>query len=1142
MKRFFKYHRNKSTSFLNKFPIGSISLFSPLLFTSLTVLVFLFPSCQPNKPETLFNLLTPEQTGVNFVNLLEEDDSFNIIQYLYFYNGGGVAVGDLNNDGYPDIYLSSNRKSNRLYLNKSRSAEKIKFIDVTDAAGVAGTGSWTTGVNLVDINSDGWLDIYVSEVGGYKNFQGRNQLFINQGCTPGGDGSCQVTFKEAAAEYGLDFSGFSSQSAFFDYDLDGDLDMYLLCHSVHSSESYRDTASTRKRNLEIGDKLFENRGPQNNGNLPIFQDISERAGIYGGIAGYGLGISIGDLDKNGYPDIYIGNDFHENDFLYLNQGDGSFREASNRMLQHTSYFSMGNDMGDLNNDGWLDLMTLDMKPEDEVLFKSAQGPDPYDIYRFKRSFGYHHQFPQNSLHINLGANVGEEIRFSENAQIMGVSSTDWSWSTLLADFDLDGWKDIYISNGIPKRPNNLDYLKFISNRKIQEKASDLELTSQMPSGKVSNYAYHNLQGSHFEDQTEAWGVKRPSISHGAAYADFDQDGDLDLVVNNLNDAAYLYENTATQITGNHFITIKLKGPPENTFAIGSKVTVKTGDRVQYQELFVTRGWQSTVDYALSFGVDKLEVIDTIRVEWPDRKIQIVTGVDADQIITIDYKNAFKKSNRDQERKQNYIFAKSEITPDFSHTENAFFDNTREPLIPYLLSTQGPRISIADVNGDHRQDFYVGGASGQTGALFQQNVDGHFEATNEACFLPKSGCEDTGVTFFDADQDGDPDLYIGSGGNQYHKDEDKLRDRLYFNDGRGNFSYSPEALPDILEQTSCVKAYDFDGDGDTDLFVGTRSIALSYGRPADSYLLVNDGMGRFQVAGKDLIDLTGLGMVTDAEWCDVDNNGKIDLLVVGDWMPVTIFTNDGIGFTPGTTGAATYGWWNTIAVSDLNQDGLPDLVLGNLGSNSNLQASAEMPVQLYLADFDANLTQDPIITYFKQGREYPLLGLDMLGSQMVFLKKKFRSYDQFATKTIDDILNPDQLQASQISKVTTLTSMYAINNGQGEFTFIDLPLPVQNSSINAILIYDFNADQYPDILMGGNFYDLQPAIGRMDSNYGNLLINDRSGKFVAVKNSECNLLLEGQIKDLKIIETGSKKTILVARNNAPLQCLEISEGI
>ena len=1116
-----------------------------LILVGISMALLSTSSCQNQHNSPLFTLLPPDKTGIDFSNMLEEDDSFNIIQYLYYYNGGGVAVGDLNNDGYPDIYLSSNRNANKLYINQSEiHSGNVQFKDVTDETGVGGFGNWSTGVNIVDINSDGWLDIYLCQVDGYKGFRGRNQLFINQGCNPlrhdhaNENNPCIPTFKEEASRYGLDYSGFASHSAFFDYDLDGDLDMYLLCHSVHSSESYRDTATTRLRSSQIGDKLFENRTGETTSDSIKFIDVSEHAGIYGGIAGYGLGLAIGDIDQNGYPDIYVGNDFHENDFLYLNQGNGTFLEIGTESMSHTSYFSMGNDLADINNDGWLDIMTLDMKPDDEILFKSAQGPDPYDIYRFKRSFGYHHQFPQNTLQVNTGEDT-HGVRFSECSQIMGVSSTDWSWSVLMADFDLDGWKDLYITNGIPRRPNNLDYLKFISNREIQENASDLTLAQQMPSGKVSNYAFMNNRGNHFHDQTKDWGLDQPSVSHGAAYADFDLDGDLDLIVNNLNASAFYYQNNCRHIADRNYLRVKFKGPKANPFGIGAAISIYTGSDIQYQELYCTKGWQSAMDHSILFGLDTHQTVDSLMVKWPDSRSQTVINIEANQILSLDYVNAGAKIGKQDQQNSQRVFSHKTPTNLFTHIENEFFDNTREPLMPYLLSTQGPKVAVSDVNGDKLQDFFIGGASGQAGALFIQKSDAVFMRAEESTFADDTLIEDTGICFFDADGDGDQDLFIGSGGNQYHSEASRLADRLYFNDGSGAFSKRVDAIPNIYEQTSCVKPHDFDADGDMDLFVGSRSVAPFYGRSPDSHLLVNNGDGHFELATNDIIDLVKLGMVTDATWTDVDQDGIEDLVIVGDWMPVTVFRYTNGRFHKSTPPEVWPGWWNIVIANDLDKDGDQDLVLGNLGLNSNLKATQTEPLNLYIDDFDKNLTPDPIITYFKQGKEFPILGLDALASQLVFLKKKFRSYNLFAEKSINEIFSKEQLSRAQKKQVTRLQSSVAMNDGEGNFEFRNLPMQVQNSSVNAVLIFDVNNDHFEDILLAGNFYDVQPAIGRLDASFGTLLLGTSDGWFKEADKSRYNLSLLGQVRDLQLISVGDQEMILVAKNDAPLECIEIN---
>ncbi len=1072
-----------------------------------------------------------------------EDDSFNIIEYLYFYNGGGVAVGDINNDGFPDIYFSANRQPNRLFLNLGKDDEgKIHFQDITESAGVAGLGNWSTGVTMVDVNGDGWLDIYQCVVGNYKNFKGHNQLFINNGCL--GDSSnqndpCQITFTDQAKLYGIDHSGFSTQAAFFDYDLDGDLDLYLLCHSVHSTETYRDTTTTRLRNPLAGDKLFENKMGETRPDQPIFEDVSEAAGIIGGIAGYGLGIAISDLDNNGYPDIYVGNDFHENDFLYFNQGNGKFIEKSKMTLGHTSYFSMGNDLADINNDGRIDIITLDMKPENESIYKSGEGPDPFDIYRFKRDFGYHHQFPQNMLHMNRGAGINGEIRFSEKANMMGVSATDWSWSALIADYDNDGWKDLYITNGIPRRPNDLDYLKFIANKEIQEYASDLELVEQMPDGKISNFAFVNHQGEKFEDVTHRWGLSIPSVSNGAAYADFDLDGDLDLVVNNLNDFAVYFENMSDQYSNNKYLKVRFKGPAKNQLGVGTKVTIYTGGEKQFQELYVSRGWQSGVDHTLHFGTGTVEVIDSLLVTWFDGKQEILKSIETNQTLLFDYLNAVAKSV-DKEKPAKPLFQDSshKLAPSYSHRENRFYDSTREPLIPYLLSTQGPKIAVADVNGDQLEDFFIGGSSGQAGALYLQNQDGTFDFAENKAFLNDALCEDTGVAFFDADQDGDMDLYIGSGGNQFFRQDTSLLDRLYINDGRGNFVKSAQSLPKTFNQTSCVRPFDFDGDGDTDLFVGSRSVAFYYGRSPESYLLINDGKGNFSEASSDLIDLSNLGMVTDAAWADIDRDQDLDLVLTGDWMPVTIFKNEQHKFTR-TKASPISGWWNCIIASDIDRDGDMDLIIGNFGTNSNLHPSLNEPVKLYIGDFDKNLTPDPVLTYFRHGTEYPVMSLDALSGQMVFLKKKYRSYVDFSTKPVTEIFSSDQLRDAQVLQVTSFRSSIAINDGQGNFEFRDLPPDAQISSTHSIVVFDFNRDGNLDILLAGNSYDLTPTIGRLDASPGTLLLGQGNGEFKVADNAELNLMLEGQVRDLQIINTKENNYLLAGRNNLPLQCFTIN---
>ncbi|MDW3649012.1 MAG: VCBS repeat-containing protein [Bacteroidia bacterium] len=1099
------------------------------------LLSFFLPGCEGKKEAPLFQLKSSEETGINFVNQVLESDSMNIIQYLYFYNGGGVAIGDINNDGLPDIYFSSNQHSNKLYLNKGN----LQFEDITEAAVVGGSGNWSTGVSMVDINADGWLDIYLCQVGDYKSLRGKNQLFINQGLKEG------PQFVEQAAEYGLNHEGFSTQAAWLDYDKDGDLDMYLLSHSVHSTESYRDTSFTRKRDPKAGDKLFRNDLNQHKGEGPHFVDVSQEAGILGGIAGYGLGIAVGDVDNNGCIDIYVGNDFHENDFLYLNNCDGSFTESSSSAFTHTSNFSMGNDLADLNNDGYLDLLTMDMKPENEVVFKSSAGIDPYDIYQFKRSFGYSHQLPRNMLHVNNGKDGG----FSEVGQLKGLSSTDWSWSVLMADFDLDGYKDVHISNGIIRRPNDLDYLKFIANKQIQEHASDLELAAQMPDGKVSNYIFRQDKHGNFENKTSSWGLQRASYSNGTAYADLDDDGDLDIVVNNINDLAFIYENQRNKKLDYHYLKLKFEGPKENPKALGVKVSLQRGGDVMHQELYPVRGWQSSMPYEIVLG--KTPPF-TLNIEWPNGKVFSRTISEANRTLILREEDAYFPDSTKLSKSINYFkkLSPTERGISFNHQENIFQDHKRESLIPYFYSTQGPKIALADLNNDGNDDFYIGGATQQAGTMYLSNKEGFFGSVNQELFQEDSVQEDVAVLFFDADNDGDQDLYVGSAGNQFYQQNPALKDRLYLNDGQAHFSKATHSLPDFFAQTSCVKAADFDQDGDVDLFVGNRSRPVAYGMFPDSYLLINQGKGTFEIASDEIMDTKELGMITAAEWTDTDEDGDLDLIVVGEWMPIQIFENqDGklkkqspVFQYEKDNQFMPYGWWTSIETADLDGDGDKDWVVGNFGMNSNLQPSPEEPIRLYINDFDKNLSKDPIITYYRQGKEYPLAGFDELSTQLVMLKKRFRQYSKFANSSIDQIFSPEELEASVKRKADFFHSVIVWNEGAGKFRMEKLPQEAQLAPIYTILIEELDNFKGPEILIAGNLYEIQPAIGRMDGLNGLVLSRKPAPEgdtYTYTPWRHQKLDINGQIRDVKLLRIKGKSHLLIAPNNDKLQLIELA---
>jgi enediyne biosynthesis protein E4 len=831
------------------------------------------------KDVVLFEKLDSKKTHIDFSNNITETKDFNILDYLYFYNGGGVSAGDINNDGLVDLFFVSNQGKNKLYLNKGN----MEFEDISVKAGIEGFSDWKTGVTMADVNADGLLDIYVCAVGNFKGMEGSNELYINNG---------DLTFTEKANAFGLDFTGFSTQAAFFDYDKDGDLDCYLLNHAVHNTRSY-DRVNTRMlKDNEAGDYLYRNEGGH-------FKDVSKESGIYQAAMGYGLGLSVGDLNNDGWLDLYVSNDFHEDDYYYINQQNGTFKEGIKDHFKHLSRFSMGSDMADINNDGYQDIMTLDMYPEDERVEKSSVGEDPLDIYLYKLQFGYFNQYSRNCLQLNMGGK-----KFSDIAASSGVAATDWSWSTLLADYDGDGIKDIFISNGILRRPNDLDYLKFVigdslhyglpTSEKLDQQAIDL-----MPSGKVHNYLYKGAKDLRFIDKSMAWGFEAEGISNGAAYADLDNDGDLDLISNNLNESAGIYQNNARQLLKHNFIKIKFKGEGGNTFGIGAKVILKTKDGQQLQQLMPTRGFMSSVEPTLLFGIGTLAQVDSLIVIWENQKIEIIKNPKINQTLVLSQKNAqipVKDFQFFEPVKPMFEEVTSTISVGYKHLENTYFDFNRELLIPFKVSIEGPKMAVGDVNGDGLDDFYVGGAKYQAGQLFLQKGTG-FVPSKQTAFFVDSLYEDVDALFFDADGDKDQDLYVVTGGNEFYDQMPEQFDRLYLNDGKGNFTRDMQALPPMFDNKSVVRPCDFDRDGDVDLFVGGRVVAYSYGKSPRSYLLVNNGKGKFKdVTVAQAPDLREAGMISEAIWSDIDGDGDQDLTVVGDWMPIKMFVNNSGKFT------------------------------------------------------------------------------------------------------------------------------------------------------------------------------------------------------------------------------------------------------
>ena len=1099
----------------------------------LCLLLAVFASCQnQQRPQeaALFVLLDSVQTHIGFTNKLpEQDGNLNIIDYLYYYNGGGVAAGDINNDGLTDLFFVSNQDNNKLYLNRG----DFQFEDITETAGVLGYSDWQTGVTMADVNGDGLLDIYVCAVSNYKGLEGSNELYINNG---------DLTFTERAADYGLDFSGFSTQAAFFDYDRDGDLDMYLLNHAVHTSRSY-DRVSTRElRHNEAGDRIFENQlisaDPDVKESATKFIDVSSKTGIYQAAMGYGLGVVASDINNDGWDDIYVANDFHEDDYFYLNNGDGTFTESVKNHFRHLSRFSMGCDVADINNDGYLDIMTLDMYPEDEEIEKTSMGEDPLDIFLYKLKFGYFPQYSRNCLHLSWS---GE--KFTDIGAMAGVAATDWSWSTLLADYDNDGIKDIFVSNGVVRRPNNLDYIKFASEDSMKyaleiSKAMDEKAISLMPEGKAHNYLFKGTESTRFKDKSLAWGFETPTISNGAAYADLDNDGDLDLITNNINEPAGIYRNNSEGISKNNYLKIKLAGDKPNTFGLGAKVVLKSNGKIQVQQLSPTRGFISSVEPALTFGLGELTSVDTLIVVWGNQKTEIQTNITPNRTLVLKQSDAQLAATTyyDLFVKPAPIFAESANTFEYEHKENNYLDFYREGLMPFKVSTEGPHIAVGDVNGDGLEDVYLGGAKWQPGALFIQSSNGQFISAPQSAFNIDSTFEDVDAVFFDADNDNDLDLYVVTGGNEFYGKMVQQFDRLYLNDGEGSFTKS-DNLPPMFDNKSCVAPEDFDQDGDIDLFVGGRVVGYGYGNIPNSYLLENDGNGNFTDRTEKLAPaLRKAGMVTDAEWADYDNDGDMDLVVAGDWMPIKVFENQNNSFTEvKPTGlAGSEGLWQTIKGADFDNDGDTDFIVGNIGTNTKLRKKEISKLKMYVKDFGKNETTDQILCYNTDGKWYTVATKDELGKQMPSLNKKFTNYKDFAGKTVNEIFSEEELSHANVLEVNMFESVYLENLGNKQFKVQALPAEAQVSKIFSFYVEDINRDGNPDVLIGGNLHGVSTYQGRYDGSYGLLLQGDGKGSFLPVSPTACGFLLEGEVRDIKPLETAEGSILLVARNGLPLQ--------
>ena len=1079
----------------------------------------------------LFELLPPAATGIAFVNELPEKSDFNILNYLYYYNGGGVAAGDVDNDGLPDLYFTSNLGPDRLYLNRGN----YRFEDVTERAGLAaGTGGWTTGVTMADVNGDGYLDVYVSAVS-YLTMHGRNVLYVNNG---------DCTFTDRTKEYGLEHEGYSTQAAFFDYDGDGDLDVYLLIHSTHTERGVSSRPQREVRHPRAGDRLYRNDPAPGPAHARHFVDVSAAAGIYGGVEGYGLGVVASDLNLDGCPDLYVTNDFQENDFLYFNNCDGTFTESIAAATGHTSRFSMGVDAADYDNDGRADLVVLDMLPDREDVLKTSANAESFNVYNLKLKAGYRPQYARNTLQLNRGGG-----RFSEIGYLAGVYATDWSWAPLFADLDNDGRKDLFITNGIYRRPNDLDYINYVGHEAVQASLANgiteenLSLLGKMPQIPLPNYAYRNNGDLTFTNMAEAWGLAQPGFSNGAVYVDLNNSGALDLVVNNVNAPAAIYRSRARELTGNHYLAVLLRGSGANTAGIGAKVMIAHGGTRQMLEQMPTRGFQSSVDPRLHFGLGRATHVDSLIVVWPDRRYQVLTNVAADRAVTLSQADAAGRYeySPDTAAAPRFEDVTSRLGVDVRHAENTFFDYNREPLMPHLLSTEGPALAVGDADGDGLDDVYVGGAKWQAGQLLVQRRDGTFRRTSESAFAADSLHEDVDAAFFDADGDRDADLYVVSGGNEFWGESEALRDRLYVNDGRGDFRRASDALPDFFENGSCVVPGDFDGDGDVDLFIGSRVVSRSYGVPPRSHLLQNDGRGHFVDVTRDRApELSETGMVSAAVWTDYDSDGQLDLIVVGEWMPVRVFRQDSGRFVDRTAEAGlsgTEGWWNSVSAADLNGDGRPDLVLGNLGLNSYIRATPTEPTRLYVYDFFHTGSLKQILTFHKHGVSYPIAGRDELVRLMPPLRSKYVSYADFGASRVEDVFPASELRRARVLEAHRFASSVALNSGRGTFELRPLPVEAQFAPVYSSLADDFDGDGHTDLLVAGNFYGVTPVRGRYDASYGLLLRGGGDGRFEAVDLERSHLAIEGQVRDMKRLRSADgSRLIAVARNDDGLRIL------
>ncbi|WNB17079.1 VCBS repeat-containing protein [Marivirga arenosa] len=1102
---------------------------SSKLHTVLSLLFLVFISSCSNSDDSYFELLDSNQTGLNFENNLEQTTEFSFFDYMYFYNGGGVAAADFNNDNLVDVFFTSNMGENKLFLNQGN----FKFKDVSDRAGIKGEGYWSTGASVVDINQDGLLDIYVNVVGDHEVLKGTNQLFICKKIENG-----IPVFEDEAIAYDLDFAGFGTQAAFADFDKDGDLDLFQLNHSIHQNGTFGKRTDFKGEISDVaGDKYFRN----DNGK---FVNATRESGINSSVIGYGLGVVVGDVNNDGYPDIYVGNDFHENDYLYINQGNGTFKESLTEQINHTSRFSMGVDMADINNDSYNDIISLDMLPYDPQILKSSLGEDAFDVYRFKKTFGYNDQFARNNLQLN-----NQNGTFSEIALYADVYASDWSWAPLFMDFDNNGDKDLFISNGIPRRMNDIDYMNFMNSNEDQRMKTqmgmvdkeDLQIVEKMPKIKLPNRFYSNNADLTFNDISESVTNNKSSYSNGAVYADLDNDGDLDIIVNNLEDKPFIYKNNSIEkgISGT-YLQLQLTGYKGNINAIGSRVIVrlKNGKTLSY-EYYPVKGFQSSVldDFHIAIG-DSTQ-LNKIQLIWPNGKSQDISTLKMNSLHQISYSDELGSYDFSTLRKSNYNYRAVEIQDslgiDIVHEENQLVEFIREPLMPHMVSTEGPALAVADINGDGLEDFFFGSSKRVPSQIWIQQESGQFIKSDQHFIQNDSVFEDVDAVFADVDNDGDQDLLIASGGNEYKANSEYTAQRLYLNDGSGVFS-EKYTFEGSNMTASTVIVGDYNDDGFQDVFFGGRAVPYGYGLNPGSKLYFNNQDATFSLVNDDSAPfLNSLGMLTDATSADVNGDGKLDIVLAIEWEPIQVMFNLGNGFELKSISSES-GWWNTVMAEDFNRDGTLDIIAGNVGENSRFKPSKEEPVNLYLKDFDGNGQNDPILTYFLKGKEIPFANHAELLKQLPYLKKEWKYAQDFSRASLEGIFGSDQLESAKKLSANDFSSYLYLNKGNKGFEAKKLPMELQISTLNAVEIVSKGKSTKPELLGAGNFYENNIEMGKYDAQYGTVFsFQDSTFTIKSVR----DLKLDSQVRNIKSIKIKGKTLLLVASNNSEFKLIELT---